>query len=151
MSQNGKQERRDRRFARVRPPGTVAADLEEAERLIALIRERYVHAHDLAYSAGGGGEAGESRGDLQYVNPTAESAANHGKQLTREHLKRSGAMVAASLKGLRYAHTALVRAVPGSNAYEPLTPAIDKDHVASRAERAALAEKQRERARRAEL
>lgn len=146
-----KQERRDRRFARVRTPGTVAADLEEAEKLLALIRERYIHAYDIAYSAGGGGEAGESRGDLKFVNPTAEAAANHGKQLTREHLKRSGAMVAAALRGLRYAHGALIRAVPGSDPYEPVTPPIDRDYVATRAERAAAAEKQRERARRAEL
>lgn len=145
-------QRRPRRAANARTPGAVLADLAEIERMVEVLRSRYVHAHDLAYSGGGGGgfEA-TGRSAIADSNPTEAAAINAGKEGSRHQVARAGREVSNALKAVNSAHSALVNAMPGADPYEPVWKAGKDDPIASRLENAEQLERARARARRGEL
>ncbi len=159
---------RDRRYAHVRSPRLVTDDLNEAERLLQLIRgdaererrpgqvlERavdYAFVHDLAYSAGGGG-MDKGRSQIEYSNPTRDTAADARKQAMRSNLQEAGSSVRAAVVALRAAHAQLRRAVHHEARYDPVWRATveNNEGAASGDEKESAAAKQRERARKGEL
>lgn len=88
--QEGTNERVDRPFRRVRSTATIMAELEEQERLIQLVRERWSHAVDLAFSTGSGPGGGQGRSDIAYSDTTGNTASDQRKQYLRERLGSAG-------------------------------------------------------------
>lgn len=156
MSAAPQETSRPRRAANPRSPAGVLADVDEMLELLGDIRTRYVHAHDLAYSSGGGSnfEAGGSRGDLAESDPTGEAATAAGKEGIRHDVARAGREVGQAVKRLRWSHSALLNAVPLSRSKMPTDgtwKASSKDSLVDDRELAETVRKQNDRIRRGEL
>jgi len=159
---------RDRRYAHAPSPRLVTDDLNEDERLLQLVRgdaereprhgqvlERavdYAFLYDLAYSAGGGG-MDKGRSQIEYSNPTRDTAIDARKQAMRSALQEAAADVRTSVVALRAAHAKLRRAAYQEARYDPVWRATveNNEGAASGDEKEAAAAKQRERARKGEL
>lgn len=136
-----------RRMANPRSPAAVLGDLAEAERMIRECRARYSHAYDLAYSSGSGGDG---RTAITESRPTEAAALSPGKDGSRSHLARAGKEAKRMVDAAHEMHSALVRAMPGSDPYEKVW-VPGKDGIATRAELEESMKRQAERITRGDL